>query len=112
MQISYRKNKVKKQCTDLRQAKKDFPQKIAIKLLKLINFIEAADNLESVVNNPVYHFHDLKGDKKDIYALDIDGRRSPYRLLVTFEEDEIGKVFTDSISIEAIIVEEVSKHYE
>lgn len=34
MQISYRKNKVKKQCTDLRQAKKDFPQKIAIKLLK------------------------------------------------------------------------------
>lgn len=68
--------------------------------------------MESVLNNPVYNFHNLKGNKKGLYALDIDGRRSSYRLIVTFEEDDVGKVFTDSISIEAIIVEEVSNHYE
>lgn len=112
MKISYANKKVKKQCKELKQAKKDFPMKIAKKIFKLVDFIEAAENLESLINMPTYRFHDLKGNKKGLYALDIDGPRSPYRLIVSFDNTNIDKVFTDSISIEVIIIKEVSKHYE
>lgn len=112
MNIDYKNNKVKEQCTNLKKAKKDFPEKVALKLLRLINFIEAADNLNSVVNHPIYNFHDLKGKEKGLYAMDIDGRKSSYRLIVTFNDVAKEQVFTNSISIETIKVEEVSKHYE
>ena len=45
MQVQYTNKTVEKQCTSLKQAKKDFSDKIAKKLLKLVNFIESADNL-------------------------------------------------------------------
>lgn len=112
MQIDFKNNKVKKQCTDLREAKRCFSDKVAKKLFKLMNFIEAAENLESVANNPVYRFHDLKGNKQNLYALDVDGRRGSYRLIVTFDNYSKEQVFTQSVSIVAIEIEEVSKHYE
>ena len=112
MNIDFNNNKVEKQCKELREAKKCFSDKIAKKLFKLINFIEAAENLESVINNPVYRFHDLKGKKDGSYAMDIDGKKSSYRLIVTFENTSKEQIFANSISIEAIEIEEVSKHYE
>ena len=112
MEISYKNGKVKKQCENLREAKKNFSEKVAKKLLKLVNFISAAENLESVINNPVYHFHNLTGDKIGVYSLDIDGRRGSYRLLVTFDDATNVEVFEKSILIVSIQIEEVSKHYE
>lgn len=112
MEISYRNRKVQKQCESLKVAKRDFPEKIAKKLLKLVNFIDAAENLESLVNNPLYHFHSLKGDKIGFFALDIDGRRSSYRLLVTFDNAKNLEIFEKAILIVSIQIEEVSKHYE
>jgi len=112
MQINYKNNRVKKQCSDIRIAKKNFPEKIAMKLLKLINFIDAAENLESLINNPIYNFHALKGNMAGFYAMDIDGRSKPYRLIVSFDDMNTGQVFSDAISIFEILIEEVSKHYE
>lgn len=112
MNIDYKNDKVKKQCTELRTAKKKFPEKVANKLLKLINFIEAADNLYSITSFPSYNFHDLKGNKQGLYSIDIDGRRSTYRLIVTFNNEDLNKVFSDTKLIEVITVEEVSKHHE
>lgn len=112
MHIEYKNGKVMRQCTVLSQAKKDFPGKVPVKLLKLINFIEAADNLYSVINNQIFNFHDLKGNKEGLYAIDIDGRKSSYRLLVSFEDASNEQVFSNSVLIEDIIIKEVSKHYE
>lgn len=112
MQITYANNKVEKQCTELKRAKKDFPAKVANKLFKLIDFIEAAESLEDVISFPPYRFHNLKGNKKGLYALDIDGKKGKYRLLVSFAEEDTDQVFSNSMSIEAIILEEVSNHYE
>lgn len=112
MNITYKNNKVKKQCTDFGQAKKDFPEKTAKKLFKLVNFIEAADNLNSLINLSNAHFHDLKGNKEGLYAMDIDGRKSSYRLIVSFEDIDKETVFSKSILIKIIKIEEVSKHYE
>lgn len=112
MQVQYTNKTVEKQCTSLKQAKKDFSDKIAKKLLKLVNFIESADNLASVTAFPTYHFHALKGKRKGQYALDIDGRRSSYRLIVGFCDYNPKTVFSDAASIEIIQIEEVSNHYE
>ena len=61
---------------------------------------------------PQYHFHNLKGEFQGYYALDIDGRRSSYRLIVSFDEEENEQIFINSIEITDIRIEEVSKHYE
>lgn len=112
MNIDYKNDKLKRQCTDLKEAKRCFPEKVAKKLHKLINYIHVAENLASVLNNPVYHFHDLKGQGKGLYAMDIDGRRGSYRLIVKFDNVSKEQVFCDAVSIVAIEIEEVSKHYE
>lgn len=112
MIIRFKNSKVKKQCRDIRQARKEFPNRVPEKLFQIINFIEAAENLESVINNPVYRFHDLKGRCNGLYAMDIAGRKSSYRLIVTFEGVSKEQVFTEAITIVSIEIEEVSNHYE
>ena len=112
MQVQYTNKTVEKQCTSLRQPKKDFSDKIAKKLLKLVNFIESADNLASVIAFPMYHFHDLKGNREGQYAMDIDGRRGSYRLIVCFHDVDKETIFSNASSIEIIQIEEVSNHYD
>lgn len=112
MDIVYKNDTVEKQCTELRRAKKDFPEKVANKLLKRVNFLSAADNLESVLNNPILRFHALKGKLSGLYAIDIDGKRSSYRLIVCFDDYSKELIFENSKSIEIIKITEVSKHYE
>lgn len=112
MQVQYNNKLAERQCTDLKQAKRDFSEKVAKKLHMMINFIESADNLLSVRSFPRYRFHSLNGNRKGQYALDIDGKNSPYRLIVCFDEENDSNVFSEPTSIKVIQVEEVSKHYE
>ncbi|MBU7447872.1 MULTISPECIES: type II toxin-antitoxin system RelE/ParE family toxin [Lactiplantibacillus] len=112
MRIVYKNSAVKKQCTELRQAKKDFSEKVAKKLLKRVIFLESAESLESVINDPTLHFHDLKADLDGYYAIDVDGRRSPYRLIMRIDGYSKELVFSSSKSIEIIKITEVSNHYE
>ena len=112
MKLIYINKTVKKQCTELRQAKKDFSDKVAVKLHLLINFLEAADSLASVTAFPKYHFHQLKGKRQGQFALDIDGRKSSYRLIIGFSEEDQEKVFSSPIEIEILKIEEVSHHYD
>ncbi len=111
MRIEYSNRKLEKQCTELKTAKKYFPNKIAIKLHKLINFIDSAESLKDVISMSSYNFHNLKGSRNGQYALNIDGRRSSYRLIVVFNGNE-NLVFSKPQLIKIIRIEEVSKHYE
>ncbi len=112
MRIKYSNNKIEKQCTELKKAKKYFPDRVANKLHKLINFIENSESLKDIISFGPYNFHKLSGKLKNYYALDIDGRTSSYRLIVLFENQSTETVFTDSTSIKLIEIKEVSKHYE
>lgn len=111
VEIIYCNKKVKSQCTSLKEAKKAFDQRTAIKLLEKINFIEAADSLESIINYRPMHFHSLKGDRQGVYSIDINGRKGSYRLLLSFEESS-ADIFTNAKTIALIRIEEVSNHYE
>ncbi len=94
------------------EGEKDFSEKVAEKLHQLITFLEAADSLASVTAFPKYHFHQLKGERQGQFTIDIDGRKSSYRLIVGFREEDIEKVFSSPIEIEILKIEEVSNHYE
>ncbi|GAB2025141.1 hypothetical protein OfM1_12120 [Lactovum odontotermitis] len=71
MQIQYSNKVIERQCTELKQAKKDLSDKVAKKLHMLINFIERADNLSSLLAFPRYNFHKLRGERLGQYASDI-----------------------------------------
>lgn len=112
MNIVYKNDKIKLKCSSLKHAKRYFEEKVARKLIKVINFLESAETLEDVIKYRLYNFHNLKGTLEGRYAIDIDGRRSSYRLIVLFEGFSKNEVFNNPKSIQVINVEEVSKHYE
>lgn len=112
MHIEYRNKKTEMICTNLSYAKKEYPEKVAKKLIKAINFIENADSLQDVIQYQPFHFHDLKWDRKGQYSIDIDGRRSSYRLIIKpIDENDID-IYATAKSVQIILVWEVSKHYE
>lgn len=112
MEILYKNKKVKKQCTSIMRAKRDFPEKDAKKLIHRIEFIKNVETLEDVINSPRCNFHKLKGNLADNYAIDINGRKSPYRLIICIEGYNIEEIFKKSDCITQIRIMEVSKHYE
>ena len=111
MEINYGNKKVEKQCTILREAKKVFDAVTARKLFEKLNIISAAENLQSVINYGPLHFHDLKGKREGTYSMDVNGRKSSYRIICSFDEPKID-IFSHSSSITIIKIEEVSNHYE
>lgn len=65
MKLIYTNKTVEKQCTELRRAKKDFSDKIAVKLHQLITFLEAADSLASVIAFLNITFTNSRGRDRD-----------------------------------------------
>ncbi|MBN2285197.1 MAG: hypothetical protein JXQ26_08585 [Tissierellales bacterium] len=114
--VGYGNNQTKKLCSDSKKAKKDLGELIAEKLFAAINFIESASSLNDVACFPTYHLHQLSGDKKDLFAMDL-GRKLGFRIIIkpdpplNQEEDKLD--FNSKCSVvKCIIVLEVSNHYE
>lgn len=114
--VSYGNNKTEKLCSDSKKAKKELGVLVAEKLFAAINFIESASSLNDVACIPMYHLHDLKGDRKGSFAMDL-GRKLGYRLIIKpdppFTDEESKLDFNSKCSVvKCIIVLEVSNHYE
>ena len=114
--VGYGNNKTRKLCSDSKQAKKILGELVAEKLYAAINFIESASTLNDVACFPTYHLHQLSGDKKDLFAMDL-GRKLGFRLIIkpdpplNREEDKLD--FNSKCSVvKCIIVLEVLNHYE
>lgn len=112
MNITYKNKKTEKQCTDIKKAKKDFSEVEAKKLLQRIAFIESAESLEDIKAFQSLNFHKLTGSRTGQYSIDINGRSSPYRLILEFEGYDNTQIFSNASSIAIVQIEEVSKHYE
>lgn len=110
MEIKYKNKKIERVCNDYRHAKKLYPERVAKDLHKIINFISSSDNFESVISFQPFNFHRLKGKNTGLYSLDIGGRRSNYRLIVTFDGISNESIFQAPNTIEILTVEEVRKH--
>lgn len=112
MDITYENDKVKKQCTNIKKAKQDFSEVDAKKLHQKINFIESAETLADIQAYTPMNFHNLKDSRKGEYAIDINGRKSSYRLILKFKGYENTEIFGNAKSITVVQIKEVSKHYE
>ena len=117
MQIEYKKDSLKSICTDFNKATKKYNILVAEKLIATINYIENAATLIDVRNYAPFNFHDLKGNKEGLYAIDL-GRKLGYRLivkpfLINCSPAQITDIFSsNAINIKIIKIEEVSNHYE
>lgn len=84
-----------------------------------MNALEAALSLQDINALMIYNLHKLSGNRKGLFALDIDGRASSYRLIIQpLDEAEAPTIDSGNNlvsfyrSIKIIRIEEVSKHYE
>ncbi|MGI6144405.1 MAG: hypothetical protein GX092_00435 [Clostridia bacterium] len=114
--VGYGNNKIKKLCSDYKQAKKVLGEIVAEKLFAALNFIESASTLNDIACFPTYRLHQLSGNKKDLFAMDL-GRKLGYRLIIKPDpplNPEADKLdFNSKCSIvRCIVVLEVSNHYE
>lgn len=86
MQIQYKNKKIRKACTDANAARKEYGEKMAVKIHQRIDEISAADTVEMLIQFRIGRCHPLTGDREGQYAMDLV---HPYRLIFTRKGDEI-----------------------
>ena len=119
MKIKYANNKVKLQCTSLKAAMKLFggDKKMAVSLMSRINAIEQAEVIKDIIMMPTFPFHNLKGNLRKYFAIDVKTRKDKWRIILQpldEDEDVFDPCNIDEIATVVKIVEirEVSAHYE
>ena len=119
LEIIYANNKIKQQCTNIKDAVKLFggDKQLAVSLLGRINAIEQAEVIKDIIVMPQFHFHNLQGKMKGSFAIDVKGRRDKWRIILCPLNDE-GERFVpcyiDQIAeiVKIVEITEVSAHYE
>ena len=94
LEIHYRTNKLKKVCTNLIFATKEYGIEMADKIHIRIDQIKAADSVSELVRGKIGRCHPLHGDRQGQYSMDLV---HPYRLVFIEEDEE-----TVSVRIERI----------
>jgi toxin HigB-1 len=98
MEVRFRKTKLKKQYEDFRKAEIAYGQQVARRYIQRIDIIKQSKEIEELKRLPGLNCHELKGDRKGQWAVNLTGF---YRLIFTLVGD----------LLEIILIEEVSKHY-
>ena len=119
MKINYANDKVKMQCTSLKVATKLFGgnKKMAVSLMARINAMEQAAVIKDIILMPTFRFHNLEGDLKGYFAVDVKTKRDKWRIILQLLDDS-ERVFDlcniDKIAsvVKIIEISEVSAHYE
>jgi len=123
MKVEYAHDKVKKQCTDLKEAQKLFGgnKQLAVSLQARINFLMQADTLQDVILYKPNRFHNLvnkKGKNLDgYYAIDVKTKMESWRIILQPLTDELHpyescNIDTIAKSVKVVEIMEVSDHYE
>lgn len=123
MELVYKNDKVKMQCTSVKAAKKLFGgnASLATSLLARVNALKNAKIIKDIIVIPNFHFHSLenKGRKilKEYYAIDVKTRKDAWRMILRLldeKKEPYLDVGIDQIAeiVEIVEITEVSKHYE
>ena len=86
MEITYKNNKIRKICTDIKVAEKTYGAQMAEKIDMRIGEISAADTVEMMIQFRIGRCHPLTQNRKGQYAMDIV---HPYRLVFEKNGNEI-----------------------
>ena len=86
MEITYKNNKIRKICTDIKVAEKTYGAQMAEKIDMRIGEISAADTVEMMIQFHIGRCHPLTQNRKGQYAMDLV---HPYRLVFEKNGNEI-----------------------
>ena len=98
MDITYKNNKIRKICTDLKTADRTYGKEMSEKIRQRINEISAAESVEMMIQFHIGRCHRLTQNRRGQYAVDLI---HPYRLVF----EKVG----DTVQI-AVIIEIVDYH--
>ena len=79
MDITFANSKLKKLCEDHKRLKKSYGQLQAERIIKRINEFQSSENLFDISKLPQARLHQLTGNLKGLWAVDI---LQPYRILI------------------------------
>ena len=99
MEVHFRTKKLQKQYESHKEAEKAYGATVARRYIGRINIIKQTHSLKELMQLPGLRCHELKGDRKGQYAINLTGY---YRLIFTVKDKKM----------EIACIEEVSKHYE
>ena len=108
MELTYKTKKLRNFCENSKFNKelvKGYGVDVAKKLPQRIKELKAFESLNDVPVFPPFRRHKLKGDKSELYAVNINMQ---YRLIFKV----LNKIVDDLKNIDKIMIMEVSKHYE
>jgi len=74
MKIGYKNNKLKKNCSSLKDASKAWGKQIGAKVVQRLAELAAFSNLEEVPPVPPFRRHKLTGKRKDEWAVGLTGK--------------------------------------
>ena len=86
MEITYKNNKIRKICTDIKVAEKTYGAQMAEKIDMRIGEISAVDTVEMMIQFRIGRCHPLTQNRKGQYAMDLV---HPYRLVFEKNGNEI-----------------------
>lgn len=86
MEITYKNNKIRKICTDIKVAEKTYGAQMAEKIDMRIGEISAADTVEMMIQFRIGRCHPLTQNRKGQYAMDLV---HTYRLVFEKNGNEI-----------------------
>ncbi len=114
--VKFGSKRTEKLCCNQKYAQKELGIEVSKRLLAALNFIDSAQTLEDIAQNPTYRLHSLKGKREDQLAMDL-GKRTGFRLIITAEpriqlESQSLDFRSKCRTVKYIIVMEVTKHYE
>ena len=99
MEVHFRTKKLQKQYESHKEAEKAYGATVARRYIGRINIIKQTHSLKELMQLPGLRCHELKGDRKGQYAINLTGY---YRLIFTVTDKKM----------EIVCIEDVSKHYE
>ena len=84
--IEYKNRKIEKICTNAYEAERRHGREMAEKIHMRIGQLKAADSVEMLIQFRIGRCHELKGERRKQYAMDLV---HPYRLVFEKKENEI-----------------------
>ena len=118
MKIVFRSKKVERVCKNLKAAQRFFGDLgLAKSLLARVNALETAQVLKDIIAMPSFRFHNLRGNLKGFFAIDVKTIREKWRIILQPLDDEqepFEPCNVDEVAdiCGAVMVREVSAHYE
>ncbi len=102
MKISFKSKKLKKKLEAKKELEKAYGTRQAKKITQRMNELYAAESLQDIKHIPSSRLHQLSGNYKNCFAIDL---LHPYRLIIKPEDGEIEDLKTITL-VEVVKVED------